>query len=94
LEGKEWLVGDKCTYADLSFYMWHIILPLSMVFPEGETPLSAYPNVLAWHKRMAERPSVKKVIEIRQSMMDAEGLGKDALPTDVSLEDMVEQLQA
>lgn len=48
LEGKTWLVGDKCSYADLSFFMWNIVLPLSMLYPAGQTPLSKYPNVLAW----------------------------------------------
>jgi len=94
LEGKQWLVGDKCTYADLSFFMWHIILPLSMLYPQGQTPLSKYPNVLAWHERMAARDPVKKVLAVREEMMAKEGLGADAMPTDVSVEDMTKKLDA
>lgn len=88
LEGREWLVGDKCTYADLSFFMWNVILPLSIQYPEGQTPLSKFPNVMAWHERMAARESTKKALGIRQGMMDSENLGSDALPTDISMGDM------
>ncbi|KAF2104690.1 glutathione S-transferase [Rhizodiscina lignyota] len=92
LEGKTWLVGDKCTYADLSFFMWNVILPLSMLYPAGETPLSKFSNVLAWHDRMQARESVKKTLAVRQGIMDAEGLGNNALRTDLSLDDMSKKL--
>ncbi|KAH7106030.1 glutathione S-transferase [Auriculariales sp. MPI-PUGE-AT-0066] len=92
LEGKQWLVGDKCTFADLGFFMWHIVLPLSMGFELGKTPLAEHPNVLAWHERMAARASCKKIIAIRQAQMDAEGLGTNALPTNMSVDEMVKHL--
>jgi glutathione S-transferase len=47
LERKTWLVSNKCSYADLSVFIWKIVLPLSMLYPAGQTPLSKYPNVLA-----------------------------------------------
>ncbi|PQE25118.1 glutathione transferase protein [Rutstroemia sp. NJR-2017a BVV2] len=93
LEGKDWLVGDKCTYADLSFFMWNVILPLSVQSPPGETPLSKYPNVMAWHNRMAAMESVKKTIATRQKMMDEEGMGADALPKDTNAEEMLQKMK-
>jgi len=94
LEGKDWLVGDKCTYADLAFYMWNVVPPLSIMYPPRETPLAKFPDVMAWHERMGEREAVKKVVGIRQGMMDSEGLGVDALPTDVSVEDLTKGIMA
>lgn len=92
LEGKQWLVGDKCTYADLSFFMWNYIIPLSMQLPMEETPLLKYPNVQAWHERMGAREAVKKVLATRQGVLDAEGMGKDQLPPNLSLEEMTKKL--
>ena len=94
LTGREWLVGDKCTIADLAFFMWHVVLPLSMCCEPGTTPLKAYPSVLAWHERMAIRDSAKKVVAIRQKMMDGEGMGANGLPTDKSVDEMVTALAA
>ncbi len=58
-----WLVGDKCTYADLAFFMWdENIEPIMSPF-KGEWDAAKYPNWKKWHERMAERPAVKKVVE-------------------------------
>ncbi|KAK0109338.1 glutathione S- transferase, nitrogen catabolite repression regulator [Cadophora gregata f. sp. sojae] len=92
LEGKSWLVGDKCTYADLSFFMWNVILPISLKCEEGESPFDAYPNVKAWHERMAEREAVKKVLGIRQAMIDSENLGDDHLPKDLSRDEIRDRI--
>jgi glutathione S-transferase len=46
LEGKQYLVGDKCTYADLSFLTWDANLP--WLFGEEYASLEVetkYPNV-------------------------------------------------
>lgn len=59
-----------------------------MLYPLGETPLTKYPNVLAWHQRMAERDSVDKTVAARQKAMDSDGLGKSGLPDDFSVEDL------
>lgn len=74
LEGKKWLVGDKCTFADLSFFMWNQIIPTSMLYPTGETPLSKFPNMLAWQKRMEEMDCTKKIVAIRQGKVEADGM--------------------
>ena len=60
LEGKEWLVGGKCSAADLSFvsFQSRIGFILRDDVPDME---KEYPRVDAWYKRMAQRQTVKKV---------------------------------
>ncbi|KAI1384040.1 glutathione S-transferase [Hypoxylon trugodes] len=73
LEGKQWLVGDKMTYADLSFMPWnHRVDSVILCAPEDK--FVGYPNVQAWHERMVERPAWKKCMEIRDSLMQEQGL--------------------
>ncbi|QIW97592.1 hypothetical protein AMS68_003110 [Peltaster fructicola] len=60
--GSGWLVGDKCTYADLSFVTWAAV---------GEGQLKElekydgfedkYPLYTAWLNRLGEREEVKKI---------------------------------
>lgn len=57
LDGKDWLVGDKCTYADLAFVPWQRIAGMI----GGENFYDKYPKVKAWLDRMQDRPSVKKI---------------------------------
>ncbi|KAH8595528.1 glutathione S-transferase [Bisporella sp. PMI_857] len=60
LEGKEWLVGGKCTYADLSFIAWQ---ELARVTVSKETDLEKeFPNVWAWMERMKARKAIKEVL--------------------------------
>jgi len=63
LKGKQYLVGDKCTYADLAFVTWNTLIP--MIGGEDYTPehlAKTYPDFTAWNKRITERPVVKKVL--------------------------------
>ncbi len=58
----EFLVGDKCTYADLAFIPWHTIVPSIM----GEDKIdigSEYPKYDKWMETCMNRPAVKKVLE-------------------------------
>src|SRR6266576_3053397 len=51
---QPYLTGDRVTLADL------MVIPLFYFFgrvPEGEAPLSAYPNIRPWMRRMEERQS-------------------------------------
>lgn len=63
LEKKEWLVGDKITYADLMFYAWDAVIPLMFRLakrePELEEVKKENPHWLKWHERIAARESVK-----------------------------------
>jgi glutathione S-transferase len=58
LENREWLVGEKCTYADLSFVTWSHVAK-GMVYELGkEDMLKNYPRYTAWFERMVSRQPV------------------------------------
>ena len=59
LEGKEYLVGDKLTYADLAFIPWQT--GLAMIHPEFDVEKEA-PNVAKWMQRMGARPVVGELL--------------------------------
>jgi len=50
LTGREWLVGDSYTVADISLYAY------THVADEGGFDLEAYPSVRAWLERVAQQP--------------------------------------
>lgn len=50
LEGKEWLVGDRPTIADVATYSY------TAHAPEGNVSLAPYPNVRAWLARFEALP--------------------------------------
>ena len=62
LEGKQYLVGDKCTYADLSFVIWDHMTPMLFTEEDGVDFTKDYPHYYAWHKRLMERPAVKVAV--------------------------------
>lgn len=61
LADKEWLVGDKCSAADLSIVPFHS--RLSSIMGDDKPNIEVeYPHVAAWYKRMLERDTVQKVL--------------------------------
>jgi glutathione S-transferase len=50
LEGREFLVADRFTLADIALYAY------THVAPEGDVSLDAYPNIRAWMARVAAQP--------------------------------------
>lgn len=50
LNGKEWLVGNRPTLADISCY------PYVALAPEGDVSLSDYPHVRLWMARIQSLP--------------------------------------
>jgi glutathione S-transferase len=50
LDGKEFLVADRFTLADIALYAY------THVAPEGGVSLDAYPNIRAWMARVAAQP--------------------------------------
>jgi len=58
-----WLVGDKITYADLSFVTWHNILPGIFSSFTDQWDITKYPHYQKWMEAMLARPSVTKVLE-------------------------------
>lgn len=74
LKGKDWLVGDKCTYADLSFVTWaEVGNGLLAQFGKLDI-LEKYPNYKRWMAAMNQREVVKKVHERVAAGRKAAGL--------------------
>ena len=70
LKGKQYLVGDKCTYADLSFVTWYSMLPFLMGEDMGKTDWEKeLPDYSRWMSNLMERPAVKKVMEEKAKNM-------------------------
>lgn len=79
LQGRDWLVGDKITFADLAFVPWNDRLEVVLMV-ENEKKFEGFPNVKAWHERMTSRPSWTKAMEIRAKLMDEQGLMWNGMP--------------
>ena len=61
--GREFLVGDKVTYADLAFVPWHWLLeypPHLMGEDFVKEWKEKYPVCWAWNEKLQARPAVKK----------------------------------
>ena len=56
-----WLVGGKCSYADIAFFSWQngIQKPIG----KEDYDIDNYPVVKEWLQRLRERRAVKKVVE-------------------------------
>lgn len=63
-----WLVGGKCTYADLAFVPWDLLL-FARLFPEGFDVQKDFPEFHAWHQNLIKRPAVHKVVQMREESM-------------------------
>ena len=63
-----WLVGGKCSAADLSYVPFHSRLDFIMAADKPNMAVE-YPNVDAWYKRMLERGAVKKVVADHQAAL-------------------------
>ncbi|PYI01804.1 glutathione S-transferase, partial [Aspergillus sclerotiicarbonarius CBS 121057] len=64
LSERDWLVGDKCTYADLAFVMWNLQIEFFMAGRTGEEAWrkDEVPFFTRWQERMLEREAVKMVV--------------------------------
>lgn len=66
LDGREWLVGGKYSFADFSFLTWY-----NSVVPRitGDTldMEKEFPNVNSWLERMRTRPAIAKVMKDKAS---------------------------
>ncbi|KAI9844861.1 MAG: glutathione S- transferase, nitrogen catabolite repression regulator [Thelocarpon superellum] len=60
LEGKQYLVGDKATYADLAFVPWDAGTTRLLKDDEAIDAAKDYPHYYAWQQRILARPAVKK----------------------------------
>lgn len=68
--GKEYLVGDKCTYADLSFVTWDMMIEWIVGDEAKEMDIHGkYPLWSKWNKSLLARDSVKKIMADKQKAM-------------------------
>ncbi len=60
-----YLVGEKCTFADLAFVPWDMNMADMLRDSEGNAPDLAkeYPHFHAWNEKLMNRPAVKKCAE-------------------------------
>ena len=63
LEGREWLVGEKYSYADLSFLSWYE--SVARILADAFTISKEFPNLWAWLNRLKSRPAVAKVLKAK-----------------------------
>ncbi|KAI1384136.1 glutathione S-transferase [Hypoxylon trugodes] len=76
LATRQWLVGDKMTYADLAFVPWNDRID-SVILCKPEEKFAGFPHVQAWHERMNSRPSWKRCMEVREPLMKEQGLDQE-----------------
>ncbi|EMR72736.1 putative glutathione s- protein [Eutypa lata UCREL1] len=64
LKGKQYLLNEKFTYADLTFIPWNQVVAKAPFFTESLWKAyeieKKYPNYVAWTERIANRPSVQR----------------------------------
>lgn len=56
-----WLVGGRCSYADISFVVWQLVIT-RIVQKEDGYDVENYPQVKSWLDRMMARKPVNKVM--------------------------------
>lgn len=72
--GTGWLVGAKCTYADLSFVTWNTIGEGVLQQVSRGAELDRFPLYRAWTERMDQRPEVLKIKAIMAKARADHGL--------------------
>ncbi|KAH9854709.1 glutathione S-transferase C-terminal-like protein [Lenzites betulinus] len=78
LSKQEWLVGGKCTIADLSFIPWNAIVFNGLLMKDHE-PVdfeTKFPAVHKWHEALVNREAVKRVYAMREAVNKTIPAGK------------------
>lgn len=63
-DGEAWLVGGRCSYADIAFLSWQ--MTIAKVTKKEEYDVDNYPHVKAWLAMMLEREGTRKGYESKQ----------------------------
>lgn len=63
LDGQSWLIGDQFTTVDA------YLMPYVAGFERFGIPLSEYPNLIEWARRMIARPAVRRALEDEESII-------------------------
>ena len=69
LEGRDWLVGDAMSVADIATYPWARSYPWATVSVEG------LENLGRWFDRMDARPAVQAALQLPEPRPSAFGMG-------------------
>ena len=62
LEGKQWLVGGKYSYADVAFVSWYEAVIMKVIPGLIDIP-NEFTNLHAWLERIKARPAVARALE-------------------------------
>ncbi|PCH36184.1 glutathione S-transferase C-terminal-like protein [Wolfiporia cocos MD-104 SS10] len=74
LSKQEWLVGGKCTIADLSFVPWNANAITFFGREGSEVNIEkGFPALLKWHGALNSRESVRKALAERAALRAAQG---------------------
>ncbi|KIP05127.1 hypothetical protein PHLGIDRAFT_129073 [Phlebiopsis gigantea 11061_1 CR5-6] len=65
LSKQEWLVGGKCTIADISFIPWNDIALSHLIQIDFA---AEYPALAAWQQKLHDRPAQKKLQELKAAV--------------------------
>ena len=61
LADNEYMAGSEYTIADMAIFPWYGAMALGLLYEAGEfLQVHTYENVLAWTKRLGERPAVRR----------------------------------
>ncbi|KAI0087067.1 glutathione transferase Ure2p5 [Irpex rosettiformis] len=70
LSKQEWLVGEKCTIADISFVPWNYMAENALVRDyKGFNLDKDFPSVAKWHRKLLARPPVADAFARRTKML-------------------------
>ena len=67
LQGKEYLVGNKYSFADLSFIPWYATMDTYIGEEEMAHLAKEFPSYSAWMERLMARPAVKKIVPAKDA---------------------------
>ncbi len=67
---RQYLVGDKCTYADLAWVPWDWTIEEALFIPDAPDSVTLdiekeFPHFAKWHQRLEQRPAVLKAKELK-----------------------------
>ena len=65
-QGTDYLIGNKCTYADVAWVPWNSFVPKLM--GDSFDMKKEFPLAAAWHDRVAARPAIAKTLETKAKM--------------------------
>jgi len=67
LATRDYLVGGRCTIADIAFVPWNAGVPAFLI--PGLDLDKEFPHMAKWHKRVTDRDALKKVQAVRAGFM-------------------------